>query len=60
MICYRDTTYCCSPNCRNECGRQFTEADKIDAKRWWGKDGAPIAMAEFCDKNGERIDYGRR
>ena len=22
--CYRDKTYCCSPNCTNECGRKMS------------------------------------
>lgn len=33
MICYKDTTFCASPNCKNECGREFTSEDEINAKR---------------------------
>ena len=52
MMCYRDTTFCSSPNCKNECGREFTEWDKEGARKWWGGDDAPIAFSEFCDENG--------
>jgi len=54
MICYRDMTFCVSKNCKNKCGRKLTEEVKQGAKIWWGgKEGAPIAMSEFCDENGE-------
>ena len=48
MICYRDTTFCVSPNCKNECGRQLTDEICEDACKWWGSDDAPIAMSTFC------------
>ena len=48
MICYRDMTFCVSPDCTNECGRQLTDEIKEDANKWWGKEGAPIAMSCFC------------
>lgn len=47
MICYKDMTFCVSPNC--QCGRKLTPEIIEDAKRWWGGDGAPIATARFCD-----------
>lgn len=55
MICFRDRTYCASPNCRNECGRQFTAEDAVAAKAWWGSDDYPVAMSTFCDKHGDLI-----
>jgi hypothetical protein len=55
MICYKDTTYCASPNCRNECGRQFTKEDRKNAIKWWGSEDFPIAMAEFCDDKGNLL-----
>lgn len=50
MICFRDMTFCASPNCRNACGRQFTTADKAAATRWWSglKGEAPVAFSYFC------------
>lgn len=53
MICYRDATFCASPTCRDKCGRKLTREIQDAAKRWWGNDNAPIAVAEFCDENGE-------
>lgn len=50
MICFRDTTFCVSENCKNECGRQLTEEVKEAAKEWWGGEGAPIAMAHYCEE----------
>lgn len=62
MICYRDRTFCASPNCKNKCGRELTDEIKRQASEWWlsftnGRTsiGAPIAMAFFCDKDGEVI-----
>jgi hypothetical protein len=53
MICYRDRTYCGSPNCENKCGRKLTDEVKEGAKKWWGSDNAPIAISNFCDEKGE-------
>lgn len=44
MICYRDTTWCASPDCKNECGRQMTPEIRDEAK----KSLFPIAWANFC------------
>lgn len=52
MIGYRDRTWCSSPNCRNECGRQFTERDRQKAIQWWGGEDFPIAFGHFCDEEG--------
>lgn len=57
---YKDRTWCASPNCKNECGRQLTEQDRLDAIQWWGGDSFPISMGEFCDDNGKVIDYGKK
>lgn len=48
MICYRDMTFCVSPDCTNECGRKLTPEIQEAAKKWWGGDDAPIAMSCFC------------
>jgi hypothetical protein len=58
MVCYRDRTFCGSPNCKNKCGRQFTDEDHEDALKWWGGAGYPVSLSLFCDENGELIDYG--
>lgn len=49
MLCYRDTTFCGSPNCTNECGRKLTDEDKrLAAKLPFG-----IAFSMFCDQVSE-------
>ena len=52
MLCYRDRTFCGSPNCKNECGSKFTQQDQLNAVKWWGGEDAPVAFSEFCDDNG--------
>lgn len=58
MICYKDQTFCGSKNCKNKCGRKFTNADKVAvikiAERL-GLDYLPVSMAEFCDEEGNII-----
>lgn len=44
MISYRDKTFCYSPNCKNECGRKLTDAERQEAI----KSGLPICYAYFC------------
>jgi hypothetical protein len=48
MVSYKDRTWCASPNCKGECGRQFTEQDRLDAIQWWGGGSFPISMSDFC------------
>lgn len=50
MMCFRDRTYCNSPYCTNECGRQLTDEVREAARKWWGSDDAPIAVSDFCSK----------
>jgi hypothetical protein len=48
---YRDTTFCpFYKDCRDQkdCNRPLTDEVKEQAKRWWGKEGAPVA--EFSPK----------
>jgi hypothetical protein len=56
MICFRDTTFCCSKTTKHTCGREFTAKDAIDADNWWGKPGAPIAWGEFCKNDEPGVD----
>lgn len=44
MMCYRDKTFCASPNCKNECGRKITDKQRDEAE----KVGLPIAWGYFC------------
>lgn len=48
MICYKDMTFCVSKDCTNECGVKLTKEIIEAANKWWGKEGAPIAMSAFC------------
>jgi len=58
-MCYRDRTYCVSPNCQNKCGSKLTDLVRNAASKWWlevtnGRESdAPICMAYLCDEHGE-------
>ena len=43
MHCYRDTTYCASPNCKNECGHKMSDEDRhvLPPDEW-------VAWGYFC------------
>lgn len=47
MICYRDKTYCIARCSNHDCNSKLTQQVELDAKKWWGNDKAPIAMADF-------------
>lgn len=50
MICFRDMTFCSDTDqCANKdkCQRYFSITQQDAAKRWWGKDGAPVAFGSF-------------
>lgn len=50
MLCYKDTTFCTSP-CAAECDIKLTDEVKEAAVKWWGKEGAPVAEADFkCER----------
>lgn len=42
---YKDKTFCASHNCKNECGRQITDAQRGEDQRL----GLLIAWNYFCD-----------
>lgn len=44
MICYGNRTYCISPDCHNQCGRQLTDKIKADARRL----KMPLCTGYFC------------
>ncbi len=48
MICYKDKTFCdtdCKP--KEFCSKQYTKKIQADANKWWGKEGAPVMVADF-------------
>lgn len=46
MICYRDKTFCPFSECANfeTCDRAYTQEVQGDAVKWWGSEGAPVAL----------------
>lgn len=44
MLCYRDKTFCRSPNCKNKCNRKITDQERGEAIRL----EMPIAWGYFC------------
>jgi hypothetical protein len=49
MICFRDMTFCTAACADTQCHRRLTPDVKAAARRWWGGDDAPIAMADYSD-----------
>ena len=52
MFCFADRTFCCSMDCKNECGRQWTDELQKKADKWAKEcgieGGAPVAFSTFC------------
>ncbi|WP_332764004.1 hypothetical protein [Phenylobacterium sp.] len=48
MICFRDKTFCAADCATADCHRKLTDQVRADARRWWGKPGAPIAVANLA------------
>ena len=54
MMCFKDKTFCASPNCKNECGRKMTPELEDELKRanmpdkWDGM--LPVSYNYFCGK----------
>ena len=46
-MCYRDKTFCESDCINKECVDLLTKQVKADAHKWWGKEDAPIMVADF-------------
>ena len=57
MLCYKDKTFCINPNCPGKTHEALTPQVEAAARRWWGKDGAPISMADLCEA--EKLDDQR-
>lgn len=59
MMCFKDITFCASPDCKGECGRQWTPELAKQAESWWGGPNAPVAFAYFC-KSDDAQEYIER
>lgn len=55
MMCYLDTTFCSSPNCKNKCGRKPPDDLEQRVLKWWGGEGGPVAYTRYCDDDGELL-----
>lgn len=44
MICFRDRTWCSSPDCKGECGRKMTPEIREEARR----NPLPVSWGNFC------------
>lgn len=46
MPTYKDTTFCCSRNCKNACGKKLSHEESKKAK----ESGLPVSFSNFCDE----------
>jgi hypothetical protein len=53
MMCFRDRTWCASPECQGECGRKMTPEILSEAK----KSPFPISWGMFCG-GGDYPEHG--
>ena len=61
MLCFKDMSFCSAADCINPtCPIRLTDEVHAEARRWWGKEGAPIATSDFSgdcpDYQPEKID----
>jgi hypothetical protein len=47
MICYKDKTFCKSDCVNSTCYRFLSDAERLEAIKWWGSEDAPIAYSDF-------------
>lgn len=52
MICYKDKTFCASPQCKNECGRKMTKDEEREAKQL----NLEVSSAYFCGQPEDKKD----
>lgn len=52
MFCYRDRTFCASPDCKNECGRKMNDYDKGVVQR----EEIPVMWGYFCGEPKRKDD----
>ena len=48
MLSFRDTTFCASPNCKNECGRKMTPEEHKQLQKLSPDEWLPVCSAYFC------------
>ena len=50
MVCYMDQWFCNKDSCDKwkSCDRALTEEVQHKADKWWGREGAPIAIRTEC------------
>ena len=56
MMGFRDMTFCCALCDNEDCHRKLTDKVRDDAVKWWGDDGAPIAICDFSNNCDEYIE----
>lgn len=47
MLFYKDQTFCSAECATDKCPVRYTEDVMRAAREWWGKDGAPISLANL-------------
>ncbi|MDE2107081.1 MAG: hypothetical protein KGL39_58280 [Patescibacteria group bacterium] len=47
MLCYKDQTFCSAECATEKCPVRYTDEIRADARKWWGRDGAPICVANL-------------
>lgn len=48
MTCFKDKTFCCSLNCKNECGRKMSDDEYMEWRDSPESEYIPISWAYFC------------
>lgn len=52
-LCFRDMEFCTAACATKDCVRRLTNEVRIEARAWWGEDGAPIAMSDQSNRCGD-------
>lgn len=48
MICFRDREFCNALVHKDDCTRRWTPELQVEADKWWGGPGAPVAFGRGC------------
>jgi hypothetical protein len=48
MIKYKDKTFCASPNCKNECGKQMSMLEEKEVDAILEYEGIDVTYEYFC------------
>jgi hypothetical protein len=49
MICFKDMTFCASDCTTSDCHRHWDDQKAAAARKWWGKDDAPVAFSDLSE-----------